>query len=106
MDITILDPKQIIRHVAQCQIGTLIITDDVLEVLEELQNTDGYFTRILINDRSLADKLEACELASRSARGSYFGGPKLESFMKEHHDAIYDALAQSRQRAYPMKEAQ
>ena len=59
----------------------------VLDVIEGLEETDGFFDRILINDPHLAEFLEGKQVAERHNKGSYYKGPKYDEFRK----AVFEA---------------
>ena len=106
MNIRVLEPRIVTRHVARVMVGALEVTYDLLELLEEMQGAgDGFFVGVLINDRKQGDALEERGLASRSIRGSYHAGPKLDAWLKAAHErGIARALAESHERAYPGRE--
>jgi len=101
MTVRVLDPRTVTRHIAQVLVDDLVVTTELIELLEELQTCDGYTSRLLIHDSREAKDLEARGLAVRHNKGSYYPGPKLEEWLKEHTQAVYRGLAESHQRAYP-----
>jgi hypothetical protein len=79
VNIRVLDPKSVVRHVARVMVDDLEVTYDLLELLEELERRG---------------------LASRHNKGSYYAGPKLGEWLKAAHQAgIGSLLAESAQRA-------
>lgn len=100
MDIRILEPRRVVRHIARVMVDDLEITLDRFYLLEELGECDGFDRRLLIHGVEEAKLLETHELAVRHNKGSYYAGPKLEAWLKAAHQAgILTALNESAQRA-------
>ena len=61
---------------------------ELLELLEELHNSDGFFSRMVIYNE-WGKKLEELGVASGSSRGSYSGGKNLIPFWDEVYLLVY-----------------
>lgn len=59
--------------------------DDVMELLEDLEDADGFFNVVVIYNHKLGEWLESKGAAFRNARGSYAKGKNY----KEIYDAVY-----------------
>ena len=55
---------------------------EVFEILYGLEDTDGLFVTLVINDAELANMLENFEVAFRGTRGSYSKGKNYRAFCK------------------------
>jgi hypothetical protein len=101
VNIRVLDPKSVVRHVARVMVDDLEVTYDLLELLEELEGTgDGLFQRLVLYSDDQVKDLERRGLASRHNKGSYYAGPKLGEWLKAAHQAgIGSLLVESAQRA-------
>ena len=58
---------------------TSINIDMLIDLIEELDDADGYFERVLISDKKLTNFLEANDIVLRSTRGSYSKGKTLSN---------------------------
>lgn len=61
---------------------------DLLELLEQLEEVDGYFERLIVYNSADAKKLEELGVLSRSPRGSYSEGKNCREF----HSKVYATL--------------
>lgn len=99
--VTVLNPRTVVRHVARVDVDGLEITNERMELLEELSNVgDGWFGAVLIRDREEGKLLESLELAFRSNRGSYHAGKKLVEWLRKNSNDVFNGLAKSQERAY------
>lgn len=69
--------KRVIRYFIKIDDKEFLFSDYV-EIIEMLENTDGYFNTIIVNDDDLADALIRHEIASKNTNGSFRRGPNYE----------------------------
>lgn len=92
--ITVLEP--LITYVGRCEVDGLILTRGHLDLLDELDDVDGYFNAVVVHaDREFMDVLQARGLARRKVQGSYYGTPELTEFLKQYRELIEDAIRTS-----------
>lgn len=94
--IQVLDPR--IVYEGRIRVGSLVITHDRLDIMEQLMDVDGYFDRVVIYDNDFAKELERLGYASRSNRGSYAGTTKLRTLIENNRERIVKALNRSSDR--------
>lgn len=62
---------------------------DLLELLEQAEEVDGYFERLIVYNNAEAKKLEELGVISRSSRGSYSAGENCRDFHKTVYATLY-----------------
>jgi hypothetical protein len=61
---------------------------ELVELLEELRNCDGYFERVVIYNSEWERKLEELGVISTNSRGSAGSGKKFKSFYDEVYKIV------------------
>jgi hypothetical protein len=62
---------------------------ELLNLLKEADNVDGYFERLVVYDSKDAKKLEELGVLSGSARGSYSKGKNHKEFWDKAYLEVY-----------------
>jgi len=62
---------------------------DLLELLEQAEEVDGYFEHLLVYNSDEAKKLEELGVLSKSSRGSYSAGKNCREFHAKVYATLY-----------------